>query len=92
LGPLPSPEEAAQYQFTVGEKSIVEETMSTHLIGDPDTVTEGLRHLQCRTGADEIMLSTRSHSYEARVRSLSLIAQNWATVTPASGGRDGLTR
>jgi hypothetical protein len=40
-------------------------------------VSDGLRHLQGRTGADEIMLSTRSHSYEARVRSLSLIAQNW---------------
>ena len=48
--------------------------MSTHLIGDPDMVTEGLRQLQERTGADERMLSTRSHSYENRVRSLSLIA------------------
>ena len=65
LGPLPSPEEAARYQFTEAEKSITEEAMSTHLIGDPDTVTKGLRHLQRRTGADEIMLSTRSHSYEA---------------------------
>jgi luciferase family oxidoreductase group 1 len=89
LGPLPSPEEAAEYPFTAAEKSIIEEAMSTHLIGDPDTVTEGLRHLQGRTGADEIMLSTRSHSYEARVRSLSLIAQNWGMVTSASGGDDG---
>ena len=62
--------------------------MSTHLIGDPDMVTGGLRHLQGRTGADEIMLSTRSHSYEARVRSLSLIAQNWGMVTSASGDDD----
>jgi hypothetical protein len=35
------------------------------------------------------MLSTRSHSYEARVRSLSLIAQNWGMVTLASGDDDG---
>jgi hypothetical protein len=46
-------------------------------------VTEGLRHLQGRTGADEIMLSTRSHSYEARARSLSLIAQTCGMVTRA---------
>jgi luciferase family oxidoreductase group 1 len=85
LGPLPSPEEAAQYPFSAAEKSIVEEAMSTHLIGDPDAVTEGLRHLHGRTEADEIMLSTRSHSSEARVRSLSLIAQNWRMVTSASG-------
>ena len=80
LGPLPSPEEAAQYPFTAAEKSIVEEAMSTHLIGDPDQVAEGLRQLQVRTGSDEIMLSTRSHSYEARVRSHSLIADKWGLV------------
>ena len=80
LGPLPSPEEAAQYPFTAAEKSIVEDAMSTHLIGDPDEVTEGLRQLQVRTGSDEIMLSTRSHSYEARVQSLSLIAYKWGLV------------
>ena len=33
LGPLPSPEEAARYQFTDVERSIVEDAMSTHLIG-----------------------------------------------------------
>ncbi|MGO9151238.1 MAG: hypothetical protein ACLP1E_04875 [Acidimicrobiales bacterium] len=30
-----------------------------------------------RTGADEIMLSTRTHSYEARARSLELVAELW---------------
>lgn len=77
LGPLPSPEEAAQYSFTEAERAIVDEAMSTHLIGDPKMVTDGLHQLQERTGADEIMLSTRSHSYETRLRSLTLIAENW---------------
>ncbi len=86
LGPLPSPEEAARYAFTDVERSLVEDAMSTHLIGDPGTVTEGLRQLQVRTGADEIMLSTRSHSYATRVRSLSLIAQRWGIVTSALEG------
>ncbi len=36
LGPLPSPEEAAQYSFTDDEKAIVYSAMSTHLIGDPE--------------------------------------------------------
>jgi luciferase family oxidoreductase group 1 len=88
LGPLPSPEEAAQYSFTAAERSIVEEAMSTHLVGDPDTVSEGLRQLQSRTDADEIMLSTRSHSYETRVRSLSLIARSWEIAAPSSDGED----
>jgi luciferase family oxidoreductase group 1 len=82
LGPLPSPEEAADYHFSELEKSIVEEAMSTHLIGAPATVTEGLRRLQHRTEADEIMLSTRSHSSAARLRSLSLIAESWGMVPP----------
>ena len=90
LGPLPSPEEAAAYEFTSAEKAVVDEAMSTHLIGDPDIVTDGLRQLQDRTGADEIMLSTRSHSYEGRVRSLSLIARSWGLGAPApTGGEDG---
>ena len=84
LGPLPSPEEAAAYQFTDVERSIVEDAMSTHLVGDPGTVTEGLRRLHHRTGADEIMLSTRAHSYATRERSLSLVAQSWGLVAPAA--------
>ena len=82
LGPLPSPEDAAHYQFTDAEKSLIDDAMSTHLIGDPEMVAEGIRQLQQRTGADEIMLSTRSHSYEARVQSLSLVAQSCGMVTP----------
>jgi luciferase family oxidoreductase group 1 len=88
LGPLPSPEEASQYSFSAAERSIVEEAMSTHLVGDPDMVSDGLRQLQVRTGADEIMLSTRSHSNETRVRSLSLIARSWGMAPSASGGDD----
>jgi luciferase family oxidoreductase group 1 len=88
LGPLPSPEQAAEYPFTAAERSLVEEAIATHLIGDPDMVIEGLRQLQDRTGADEIMLSTRAHSYEARLQSLSLIAQNWAKVKPVSAADD----
>jgi len=87
LGPLPSPEEAAEYPFTAAETSIVDEAMSTHLIGDPETVHEGLTQLLRRTGSDEIMLSTRAHSYETRVRSLTLVASSWGlTPRPAPSG------
>jgi luciferase family oxidoreductase group 1 len=89
LGPLPSPEEAEQYSFTSAERAMVEDAMSTHLIGDPAMVTEGLRQLQDRTGADEIMLSTRSHSFATRLRSLSLIAGSWEKGAPGSGNDDG---
>jgi luciferase family oxidoreductase group 1 len=77
LGLLPSPEEAEEYQFSSAELAEVEQTMSTHLIGDPEAVHEGMVQLQRRTGADEIMLSTRVHSYEARIRSLTLVSERW---------------
>jgi luciferase family oxidoreductase group 1 len=82
LGLLPSPEEAEAYQFSPGETAIVEEAMSSHLIGNPELVHEGIVALQRRTGADEIMLSTRAHSYEARLRSLSLVAEGWDMQPP----------
>lgn len=74
LGPLPTPEEAAGYHYSESEKALVEQAMATHVIGDPDTVAEGLLRLEERTSADELMISTRLHSHEDRVRSLQLIA------------------
>ena len=76
-GRLPSPEEAAAYPFTSIEEMIAAEAMATHLIGDPDSVATGLTNLQQRTSADEIMISTRVHSLDARIESLALVAQSW---------------
>ncbi len=82
MGPLPSPEEAAAYRFTPAESAIVDETTTSHLIGDPRTVYEGLVALAKRTDTDEFMLSTRTHSYEARARSFALIATAWGLDEP----------
>jgi luciferase family oxidoreductase group 1 len=76
-GPLASPVEAEDYPFTPEETALVDEVMSTHVIGDPGTVREGLIQLQERTAADELMLSTRTHSYEARATSFTLVARSW---------------
>jgi luciferase family oxidoreductase group 1 len=78
LGPVPTPEEAAAYPYTDQERRIVEATQATHLIGDALSVCEGLRELQARTGADELMLSTRVHSFDARVQSLTLVSTEWS--------------
>ena len=83
LGALPSPEEAEAYSFTPAERAIVDDSMSSHVIGTPETVLAGLQQLQERTQADELMISTRMHSYEARVRSLELVAEAWGLEAPA---------
>jgi luciferase family oxidoreductase group 1 len=85
LGALPSPEEAEAYPFTAAERAIVDESMGSHVIGTPSTVLSGLVQLQERTSADELMISTRMHSYEARVRSLTLVAEAWGLEGPAAG-------
>lgn len=77
MGLLPSPEEAAAYPYSAEDRAVIEHATSSHLIGDPASVHEGLLRLQERTGADELMLSTRAHSLAARVSSLSLVAESW---------------
>ncbi len=76
-GQLPSPEEAAAYEFSSQELVIAREAMSSHLIGDSAVVSQGLHDLHLRTNADEIMVSTRIHSHAARLRSLELVAALW---------------
>jgi luciferase family oxidoreductase group 1 len=76
-GQLMSPEEASAVTFTPDEAELARDAMSTHIIGDADTVAEGLRALEQRTGADELMVSTRVHAQEARVQSLTLVAKGW---------------
>jgi alkanesulfonate monooxygenase SsuD/methylene tetrahydromethanopterin reductase-like flavin-dependent oxidoreductase (luciferase family) len=77
FGLLPTPEDADSYPFTPEERAIVAEATASHLVGDPEAVRSGLVELQSRTEADELMLSTRVHSYEARLRSLALVAKSW---------------
>ncbi len=83
LGPLPTPEEADAYPYTPEEQAIVDQATATHLVGDPEEVVVGLAALQARSGADELMVTTRVHAFEDRLRSFELLADHW------SGGRDG---
>jgi luciferase family oxidoreductase group 1 len=79
---LPSPEEAAAYEYTPEERAFVDSWTATHVVGSPETVRHALITLQQRTGADELMLTTNVHSHADRVRSYRLIAQ--ALQEPAS--------
>jgi luciferase family oxidoreductase group 1 len=84
LGLLMSPDEVAAVDFTPEEAALADAALSTHVIGDRKVVVDGLRALQNRTGADELMISTRVHSVEARQSSLSLVAHGWGLTPRAS--------
>jgi len=73
-----SPEEAAAYPYTEQERALIEAATASHIVGDPVTVQAGLDALVARTGADEVMLSTRAHSFDVRARSLTLVAERFA--------------
>ncbi|MGC8510276.1 MAG: LLM class flavin-dependent oxidoreductase [Acidimicrobiales bacterium] len=78
-GTLPSPEEAAAHPLTPGEASLVADVTRGHVVGSPEVVHDGLAALVTRTGANELMVSTRAFALDARLRSLELVAATWGT-------------
>ena len=72
--PVPSTEKARQHQFTVQQKEMVKRSREKQIIGNPEKVVKELLSLKEIYNADEIMILTITHSYEARKRSYELIA------------------
>jgi alkanesulfonate monooxygenase SsuD/methylene tetrahydromethanopterin reductase-like flavin-dependent oxidoreductase (luciferase family) len=77
-GLYPSPEEAADYNFTAFEREAIRSWTSSHVIGDPASVRAQLEDLLARTGADELMLTTMLHATDDRIRSYELVADEVA--------------
>ncbi len=73
----PTPEEAAEYQFTPSERELVRSWRASHVVGAPDRVRTELEALVARTGADELIVTTMVHSHEARLESFRLVADLW---------------
>lgn len=49
--------------------------MACTVIGDRESVAEGLRQLIAETGVDELMIDSRIYNPEARIRSHNYTAQ-----------------
>ncbi len=71
--PLASPEEAAAYPYTPGEREIAWGRFADQALGSPDTVRAQLSALLERTGADELMLTTMVYDIADRIRSFELV-------------------
>jgi luciferase family oxidoreductase group 1 len=76
-GPIPTPEEAAEHQFTPAEKEMAKAWTAAHVGGSPDAVRAGLEDLVAQTGADELMLAGMVHDPADRRRSIELTAEVW---------------
>ena len=84
--PLPSPEEAAAYEYSPAEQARVKAGRTRALVGSPATVADMLRGLASELRIDEIAVLTTLHDAEARRRSYALLAEA-VGITP---GRIGL--
>ena len=76
---LPSPEEAAAYTYSDAERLRVERLRSRALYGTPAVVAEKLRALAAEHGVTEIAILTTLHDPEARRRSYTLLAREFAS-------------
>ncbi|WP_432884368.1 LLM class flavin-dependent oxidoreductase [Kribbella sp. CA-245084] len=76
-GPLPSPEEAADYPWSEAEEAAVEEWAGLVSVGTPDQVAADLLRRANKAGADELIITTNIHDPAERRRSYQLLAQAW---------------
>jgi luciferase family oxidoreductase group 1 len=74
-GRYPTPEEAAEYRFTPHEREAIKAWTSSHIVGDPPAVRAALAELADRHGAEELMITTLTHSPDARLASYRLVAR-----------------
>lgn len=84
---VPTPDEAASYPCTAGERMVLDRWTDSVLHGTPGQVTERLNRLHEVARPDEIMLASVGHSPQALLHSTRLIADAYdlpATPVPAS--------
>jgi luciferase family oxidoreductase group 1 len=79
---LPSPEEAAAYNYSAGELQRVERLRARALYGTPDMVGAKLRELAAAYEVEEIAILTTLHDPEARRRSYTLLAKECGLAAP----------
>jgi luciferase family oxidoreductase group 1 len=75
FGLLPSPEEAAAYNWSEYERTVARAGRSRHFVGTPDQVMSQIDDLVRSTSANEVIVTTMIHDHTARVRSYELLAE-----------------
>ena len=74
-GLIPPPIDDIDAYWTPAERSGVERALACAVVGDPDTVREGIAACIERHRPDELMLTANVYDHAARLRSFELAAQ-----------------
>jgi alkanesulfonate monooxygenase SsuD/methylene tetrahydromethanopterin reductase-like flavin-dependent oxidoreductase (luciferase family) len=75
--PFPAPQEARAHSWTDADRELVADRVDTQFVGSPGQVADQLEQLQEAAGADELIVTTITHSHADRVRSYQLLAEEW---------------
>ena len=83
-GKLPPPK--AGYEDTLDPpiRAMLNQVLSTALVGSPETVARGLEAFVSRTGADELMVTAQIYDHAARKRSYELLMEKSWTMAAAA--------
>ncbi|WP_439641505.1 LLM class flavin-dependent oxidoreductase [Nevskia sp.] len=76
--PIPSPEEAAAYDWTEIDREEVRQQRRLSIVGSPATVRARIAALVEDTGADEVMIVTNLHGHAERLASYELLTAAFA--------------
>jgi luciferase family oxidoreductase group 1 len=80
---MPSPDDAAAYDFTAMEREIARHWHGPLVKGGPASVVTQLDDLVTRYRVDELMLTTMVYSHADRLRSYELVAESWNARPPS---------
>ena len=75
--PFPGPAEAGRHTWDGNDRTLVADRVDTQFVGSPRTVARELMRLQEATDADELIVTTITHSHADRTRSFSPLAEEW---------------
>jgi len=78
LQEIPTPEQAAAYPYSPAELELIKAMGSTEVVGTAEQVADGLDELVDRFGVKEMLISTRTHGLDAKLRSMELVAGAYA--------------
>ena len=77
-GAAPYPDPDTAEPLTEEQLKVVKDRTATQFVGDPDEVAAGLETLQRVTEADELVVTSVTHSHSDRLRSHELLAKRWS--------------
>lgn len=76
-GQIPPPVDSMETIWTPREKALVEQRLGGSVIGNAETVKNGLEKFLAETKADELIINAMVYDHAARFRSYEIIAEVW---------------